>query len=186
MKKAILGVVVGATVLFIWGSISWMVLPWHNSTIKPLPEETLLLDTMRVVIKEHGLYMFPSGQTPEGGMDQQGWIEKMKRGPSGLMVFIPGGREPAMGKNMLVNFLGNLFAAAVLLLILSSAADRVHSLGGRVGLSAAVGLLVAVMGPVMQWNWFSFPAGFTAVAVFDHVIGSALMGAVLSFFVPKT
>ena len=31
------GALVGAVVYFVWGFVSWMVLPWHNDTVRALP-----------------------------------------------------------------------------------------------------------------------------------------------------
>lgn len=49
MKKPLIGIVLGALAMFIWGNISWMVLSWHEWNIKRLPEEQLITDTKRTL-----------------------------------------------------------------------------------------------------------------------------------------
>ena len=52
MKKAILGTLLGAIVYFVWGAASWMLIPWHAATTKAVPQEQLVSDTLKTVIKE--------------------------------------------------------------------------------------------------------------------------------------
>lgn len=186
MRKMILGAVVGAVVYFAWGMVSWMALPWHDATMRSLPEEQLLTDTMRVVVKEPGVYYFPSGRTPEGRMDPAQYAEKYKRGPAGFMAFSPGGTEPMSGGTLVVSFLSGLFIAAVLIAVFGVSRDRVIGRLSRIALAGAVGLAAAVASHVAYWNWFGFGGDFTLVQVADVVFCFALVGAVVSFFVPRS
>jgi hypothetical protein len=71
-----------------------MVLPWHAKTVKHLPEEQLITDTLKTVITEPGFYVFPHGTNQEGKVDQKLWAEKYRRGPVGNLIFSPNGTEP--------------------------------------------------------------------------------------------
>ena len=186
MKKAVMGAFAGAVIYFAWGAFSWMVLPWHNAVMKDLPEEQLLLDTMRVVVKEPGVYFFPTDRTPEGRMDPAVWVEKYRWGPSGMLAYTPGGRVPMTAATFAISFSGALLLSILVLSLLWLARDRARTRACRVGIAASVGLAAGLAAHVPYWNWFGFPPAFTAVAVADLVIGFALMGAALSFFVPKT
>lgn len=186
MRKAILGVVLGAAVHFAWGAVSWMVLPWHDTTIKKLPEEQLLTDTMRVVVKEPGLYFFPCDRTESGRMDPRVWEEKFRKGPTGLIAYSPGGKAPMGTSTFLFGFLGDLLAAALCMVILLSARDRVHAALPRVLLVMGVGFVAWASVHLPYWNWLGFPADYTVVALADMMIASGLMGAVLAVFVPRS
>jgi hypothetical protein len=186
MKKAILGVVIGTAAYFIWGGVSWMVLPWHNSTMKSLPEETLITDTMKVVIKQPGLYFFPSDKPVSGPpIERQVWEEKYKAGPIGLLIFSPTGRAPMDGGTFARAILGDLFVAAMVMFIFYAASGHCRSLLQRTGLAATLGLLAGLAVHYPYWNWFHFPCDVTVVGIADLVVGFALMGAAMAKFVPE-
>ena len=49
MKKVVIAGLLGGLVYFIFGALSWMVLPWHNATVKTLArEESQKLELMRI------------------------------------------------------------------------------------------------------------------------------------------
>lgn len=185
MKKIGLGILAGAAVLFVWGAVSWMFLPWHNGTIKRLPEEQLITDTLKTVIKEPGFYSFPGHEGPDGKKDDGAWAEKYRRGPIGSVVFQPAGAEPMAPSNFLCEIVGNLAAAAVTMLILYLSRDRVKGIVPRALLVTAVGLVVGVSAHMTYWNWFRFPGDFTAVNVLDGLMGFLLMGLTQAKFVPE-
>jgi hypothetical protein len=44
MNKLIVPSLIAALAVFIWGSISWMVLSWHNIDIKNFTDETEIMN----------------------------------------------------------------------------------------------------------------------------------------------
>jgi hypothetical protein len=185
MKKPLIGIVLGALAMFIWGNISWMVLSWHEWNIKRLPEEQLITDTLKTVVEEPGFYTFPSYKTETGRMDQKEWIEKYKKGPVGMMAYAPIGGNP-MGANKFLVFIGiNLLTAAVAMMVLLASRDRVKSCIQRVLLITSLGLVVWLSGHVPYSNWFHFPWSYTFVYLFDNLITFFILGLTLSVFVPK-
>lgn len=179
MKKALVGTLLGALVYFVWGAASWILLPWHTATIKKLPNETLLLDTMRTVVKEPGLYCFPADMG-----DRAAWSEKMRQGPVGLIAFSPAGRSPMDAGNFVKGFLADVALAALLMWVLW--ASRLRKRIQQIHLAAAIGLIAGLAVNVPYWNFMDFPAGFTLVSVLDLLVGFALAGAVMGAFVPET
>lgn len=184
MKKAIIGTIVGAVAYFAWGALSWTVIPWHRATIKPLPNESLVTDTLKTVLKEPGFYAFPGGKDAAGHpLDKAGWMAKMKEGPLGAIAFSPQGTDkPFAGYTRTI--VGDLVTAALLMWILW--ASRLKRAVHRIHLAAAVGLIAGIGGPVLMWSWFHFPGAFTAVGVLDLLFGFIVMGAVMCPFVPET
>lgn len=183
MKKPVLGVVLGALTLFVWGMISWMILPWHNSTMRKLPEEQLISDTLKTVVTEPGFYIFPHDINAAGQRDQKEWVEKHKKGPVGILAYSPFGKEPMGPINFIVEILAQLITAGLVMFVLNSCRERVASLGGRVFLTALLGLLIGVAVQIPYWNWFHFPLNFTVVAMADNIVSFALLGVVMSRFV---
>ncbi len=92
-----LPVVLSAVIVFVASSIMHMLLPYHRSDCKRLPDEDKLLAALRAAGLERGYYMFPYGSHKE--MKSPAMVEKYKQGPIGIMTVFPSG-PPAMGKYM--------------------------------------------------------------------------------------
>ena len=96
-------IVLSAVIVFIASSIMHMVLPYHKSDYRKLPNEDKALDGLRSDDLKPGTYHFPHC----ADMKQMGspeMLEKLKRGPVGLLTIMPSG-PMNMGK-----YLGQWFA----------------------------------------------------------------------------
>jgi hypothetical protein len=186
MGRKAAGVIVGAAVYFIWGMVSWMVLPWHDKTIKPLPEEQLITDTLKIVVTEPGMYFFPSDRKADGAkIEEAAWSEKYKQGPVGVMAYSREGMEPMSPGKFVRAFIMNLVLAFLALTILSLCRDRVQGFIPRGLLVGLLGLLAGLATHGSYWNWFNFPLDFTVVGLLDETIGFTLMGLALAKFTPR-
>ena len=98
-----LPILVSAVIVFFASFIIHMVLTYHRSDYRKLPDEDRVTDAMRNAGVTRGpAYFFPYCSFEE--MKSAQMIEKMKRGPVGLLTVRPSG-PPAMGKNMVQWFL---------------------------------------------------------------------------------
>lgn len=184
MKRFVLGGVVGAFAYFLWGAVSWMVLPWHNTTLKSLPEEQLIVDTLRVVVESPGVYFFPSDRKDGQPVDRDEWAQKYRKGPVGLMVYAPQGKEPMPPSIFAKALAGDLLVSFLVLAVLWLSRDRVQGIAKRTVLAAGLGLLSWAAVHFPYWNWFSFPTTYTAVQLADVLLGFAILGAAVAKFTP--
>jgi hypothetical protein len=91
-----LPILISAVIVFVASSILHMVLPFHKSDYRKLPEEDKVVDAVRSAGVTPGpTYHFP--YTTHKEMKSPEAVEKFKRGPIGLLTVIPSG-APAMGK----------------------------------------------------------------------------------------
>ena len=98
-----LPILVSAVIVFFASSIMHMVLFYHKSDYRKLPDEDRVTDAMRSAGVTRGpAYFFPYFSFKE--MKSAPAVEKMKRGPVGLLTVLPSG-PPAMGKNLAQWFL---------------------------------------------------------------------------------
>src|SRR5438874_13173025 len=96
-------ILLSTVIVFVASSIMHMVLPYHKSDYRKLPDEDRVTDALRSAGVTRGpAYFFPYCSFEE--MKSAPVIEKMKRGPVGLLTVLPSG-PPAMGKNMVQWFL---------------------------------------------------------------------------------
>ena len=84
-----LPIVLSAVIVFIASSIMHMVLPYHRSDYKKLPDEEKVLGALRGVSLSRGLYHFPFCTHQE--MKSPAVMEKFKQGPVGLLTVFPTG-----------------------------------------------------------------------------------------------
>lgn len=87
-------IVLSAVFVWIASSIMHMVLPHHKSELQGLEDESKLVDAIKGV--QAGQYMFPWGTMED--MKNPEFIEKMKKGPSGVLTIWPGPSN--MGRNL--------------------------------------------------------------------------------------
>jgi hypothetical protein len=105
-------IVLSAVIAFIASSVMHMVLPYHQSDYRPLPDEDKLLAALRAVGLWPGLYHFP--HCTHKDMKSPAVQEKFKQGPVGSLTIFPSG-PPALPKFLAMWFVYclmiNLFVA---------------------------------------------------------------------------
>ncbi len=186
MKKTLIGVILGTVVYFIWGALAWTVLPYHDKTMKPLPEEQLISDTLKTVVAEPGLYFFPNHKSAHGGTaDRAAWEERFKKGPVGMLIYSPEGKSPMDGTMFVWSVVGDLIVAGFVFLILISCRSIVQGFFLRVVFCAGLGVMVWTASFVPLWNWFNYPAAHILGYLIDFIVGFALIGAVQAKFIPE-
>src|SRR5262249_8586781 len=96
-------ILIWAVIVFFASFIMHMVLGYHKSDYRKLPDEARVTDALESggVIRGPA-YFFPYFSFKE--MKLASAIEKLKRGPVGLLTVLPSG-PPAMGKNLVQWFL---------------------------------------------------------------------------------
>ena len=89
-------ILLSTVVVFVASSIMHMVLPYHKSDYRKLPDEDRVTDAMRSAGVTSGpAYFFPYFSFNE--MKSAPVVEKLKRGPVGLLTVLPSG-PPAWGR----------------------------------------------------------------------------------------
>jgi hypothetical protein len=102
-----LPIVLSAVIVFVASSIMHMLLPYHRSDYRKLPDEDKVLPALRSAGLTRGLYIFPF--TTHKEMKSPAMLEKYSTGPVGMMTISPNG-PPAMPK-----FLGLWFGFCLLI-----------------------------------------------------------------------
>src|SRR5438093_10674592 len=85
-----LPILLSAVIVFVASSIMHMVLAYHKSDYRKLPDEDRVTDALRSAGATPGrVYFFPYYSFKE--MKSATVIEKLKRGPVGLLTVLPSG-----------------------------------------------------------------------------------------------
>src|SRR5438067_11894080 len=91
-------ILLSTVIVFVASSIMHMVLPYHKSDYRILPDEDRVTDAIRSAGVTRGpAYFFPYFSFKE--MKSAPVVERLKRGPVGLLTVLPSG-PPVIGKNL--------------------------------------------------------------------------------------
>ncbi len=191
MTRIFLASLLGAIAMFIWTSIAHMALPLGEAGIKEIPNESAVLDAMQKNIgQQSGLYVFPGfGLGPDATHEQKSEAmkhmgENLANHPSGILMYHPAGTRPlVMGRYLSIEFLTEFVEVLLALLLLSK--TRLTTFGGRVGFVFLAGLLAAVATNISYWNWYGFPATYTAAYVTIQLVGFLCAGLVAALVLRK-
>jgi len=179
MGRRLLAAIAGGIVVFVWSAVSHMALGLGSAGIRTLPNEERMAQAIRGVVTEPGLYFFP-GMDPSRKMtpeEERAWTERYRRGPSGLMIVQPGGRDPMEPTQFVVELLADILAAGVAAFLLAGLGGPLLARAGAVGL---LGLFEWADLSVSYWNWYKFPTLYTGAALVEQVVGWTLAGLVMA------
>ncbi|MGA9528853.1 MAG: hypothetical protein WBS24_12125 [Terriglobales bacterium] len=177
-----LPIVVSAVIVFVASSIMHMLLPYHRSDYKQLPDEDKIRATLRAASLKRGVYIFPFCTHKD--MKSPAAIEKYKEGPVGFMNIMPSG-PPAMQK-----FLGQWFGFCLIIGFFTA-----YLTGHTVAFGADYPVVFRVAGTaafmayglahISDGIWKGQPWSSTLKEVFDGLIYALLTAGVFGWLWPR-
>ena len=174
-KRAIVGAVAGGLIAYLWGAVSWMVLPWHTATLRTFTNEITVANVVRRNAPKAGVYLLSpyhwKNLTPE-----------QKTVPKGFMLFgVVRHSSPAMP----LYYLRGLFISIVAAFLIGCLLMQVPgTFTARVGFVALLALTAGVLTRLPDWNWWSFSSGFAIMALVDLVVGWTLAALAMARLIP--
>jgi hypothetical protein len=176
-----LPIVLAAVAVFIVSSILHMVLTYHRSDYRALPDERETLAGLRKVAAAPGLYQFPHCNPKEMGTPET--IAKFKEGPVGILTLMP---NQAMG---LGKFLGQWFGyCLVVSFFLAYLAGRTVAPGtdylAVFRVVGTAGFMVYGLANVVDSIWKAYPWGVTAKHIFDGLLYALVSAGVFGWLWP--
>jgi hypothetical protein len=182
LTALLLPILVSAVIVFVASSIIHMVLPFHRSDYRQLPEEEKLLAALRPAGLTPGLYHFPFCTHKE--MNSPAVQEKFKQGPVGMLTVFPSG-PIAMPK-----FLGMWFAYCLIIgVFVAYLAGHTMAPGApyrAVFRVAGTGAFLAFgLGPLVNGIWKGLPWSVVFKEAFDGLIYSLLAAGTFGWLWPK-
>jgi len=192
-KRILLGTLVGSIVVFVVSAA------WHMSSglghigVKSLPGQDTMAAGMRNSLHGPGLYFFPvpdmsAGRTKEQEKaDAAAYLEKYRRGPSGILVYKPGGEELSFGKLLAYQFLFGLAGSFIVAWLLAHLALTAGSttFGSRAWLVLLIALFGGIVYALPEWNWYGFPASYTIASIASQVVSWGIAGLTIAAIVKR-
>ena len=185
MKRPILAILAASIFNFIYGWVSWGMLPWHQP--EPFENEDAIVAAIKENTSKHAMYSYPDWSEMQKAEDkdgQQAYLDKWREGPSVYAMVRPGtNTEASMTTGMLSGFLISVLACTVLFILIQRSGQT--TLKGRVSVAFLVGLFVAIVSALYPWNWLEYP-GLETVATFcDGIIPWTIAGTIMALITPK-
>lgn len=182
MVRIVVATVLGGLVLFATNAASWMLLPWHGQSLRPLPESAAVIKLLRESAAPSGVYHYPALPPQQASPSTlRQWEQQCLDGPriTKLVYRAKGGPpfEPATFVLSLVCNLGAAWLAAVLL----SCAVGLEGCVGRVLFVFGLGVFVVLATTLPEAIWWQLPAEFLLPTVADQLVGWLLVGLVLAW-----
>lgn len=182
MKKILIASTVGAIILFLWGFLSWAILPLHFHTYMHSQVQDPILKILANSSVETGAYLLPMADNRNLSYADSKYREESKRvmtenngKPMATVYYLKEGYD-ASGMTFLRGFLFTFLSALAACLILSPGLAAMNSFFGRWWLTLLVGLLIGSAGPLMQYNWMGMPWKFTVDMLADSFLNWAVVG----------
>ncbi|MGA8764996.1 MAG: hypothetical protein WB562_19150 [Candidatus Sulfotelmatobacter sp.] len=175
-KRILLAGILGGIALFLWGGLAHMVLGLGAVGIQGLPQQQMVMDTLKASVPQSGFFFFPQP-------DKAGKFPPEKvGGPYGIMIYNAAGAGGPMGVQLANECILNIVVALLAAFLLSLAPGLIGYVP-RVGFVTLVGVIVALMTNVEYWNWYGFPLNYTVAAIAEHVIGFVIVGLIAAALV---
>jgi hypothetical protein len=174
MNKSIwFGGLLGGLVMYVWVSISWMALPFHNASLLKFKDEAAVTAVIAANISGPGVYNLPKGH---GEAEMKQW----QTGPTAIAAIRTGG-NPSMVPHLAIQLIGTLVAGLLIAWMLSHTSGL--SYWCKVGFVVAVGVVSGILVLIPEWNWFGFSTAYIGAQFLDLIVGWFLGGLVLAKFV---
>ena len=177
MKRLVIGSVIAAVAMFIWGFLVWGASPFPYQVLKPVADVPALQQALKGALPESGVYMFPH---PSQGTEAE-TQKKLSEGAFGRVTFVREGATMG-GGTFVLGYLHNLVTALVLGLVLLRVAPGA-TYGARLGTVVVAGLAGAIYAHLGKPIWMFDPWGAHMFDFAYDVTSYLVAGLVLAKFV---
>jgi hypothetical protein len=177
-----LPILLSAVFVFIASSIIHMVLPWHRTDYRPMPNEGPIMDALRPFAIPPGDYMVPRPASMAEVRSPE-FLEKVKRGPVMVVTVMPNAMTN-MAQNLVSWFVYSvvvsLFAAYIASRALEPAAGYLRVFR-FVGATAFIGYSLALW---QMTIWYRRSWSTTLKSTIDGLIYALLTAGVFGWLWP--
>ena len=183
-KRAIITVVLGTLILFVWGMVSWMVLPFHGNSLTNIPDGAIDTQELKKLMPESGVYHLPGMPTDNSEAAMKKVEEQLAEGPRiTMMVYESGPTQLFDPKDFITGILLNILTALFTFLLIAKLGYK--DLKSIMMACLLIALLMAVVADLSLMNWFMFPFDYTLANIIDRIVSFGLLGLLFAYYTFK-
>ncbi len=176
-------ILVSGGMCFVWATLAWVILPYHQTEWKRLPTEHDVLEALRKNIPPPGLYSFPFARgTDRTRADIRAALEK---GPVGYVAITTAGRVD-MSRMVVQSIIYYLLVSTLVAYVAWNAGLKLGapylSVFRMVGI---VTTMAYVLGSVPESIWFGRPWKSWAIQLGDGVGFGVVTAATFAWLWPQ-
>ena len=183
MKALLRGTILGGLTAFLWSTLSWEVLGWHEKAVHRFPNEDAVTVAISSPAVPSGVYLLPNLRPKDGATAEEtkaaqaAAMEKFQTGPI-MFAAVRSNGFGSFPKALTIQLLSLMAAAGLLTWLLLQTTGL--SYGRRVLFLAVAGLAASVIVDLPNWNWWGFSGAYTAVNLVDVTLTWFLAGLVIA------
>ncbi|HSX03489.1 MAG TPA: DUF1761 domain-containing protein [Rhabdochlamydiaceae bacterium] len=163
-RSVFLSSFLGGAIAFVWGFISWVVIPWHTASMHRFQDTQVVSEVLAQNAPVDGIYVFHPKQHRSSTENAPFVFASINRTHMNEKQSLP------MVRSFIIQVIVAFFISWVL----------VHTKSRKywdlVTISAVLGLIGGMMSYLPAWNWWGTPIGYTLVGLIDLVITWFLAG----------
>ena len=182
LTSLVLPAVLSGVVVFILSSLIHMVIGYHRSDFKPVPNEDGVLDAMRKFNIPPGDYMMPRPANM-AAMKDPAFVEKMKKGPM-LFTMLPAG-QTGMGSQLIQWFLFSVLVSFCAAYITGRALGPGAGYRDVFRFAGCTAFLCYSMAYIPTSIWYRKSWGTTFRNMLDGLIYGLFTGGMFGWLWPK-
>lgn len=181
--RVLIGVVLGAVALFIWGFVFWGLLPTPTSIFRTFSDEAAVAEALKSNAPEPGVYTVPDASLM--GRDAAEYTSRHESGPVAMVFIHPAGLSVMPPSMMVKGFLNMLASVFLMALLLGMAAPALGTYSRRVGFVFLAGLVSVVFIDLGQPVWWRHTWDYWLANAVYHALGALIVGLILARFQPQ-
>ncbi len=178
-----LPILLSAGIVFVASSLVHMVLGYHRTDFRKLPNEARTMEALRKESLAPGDYLFPCPPSPKE-MRSPEMLEKYKKGPVGVMTVLPTG-VPAMGKQLVQWFVFCLLVGVAVAYLTGRALDAGASYLSVFRFAGTSAFYAYAVGRIIESIWMGRAWSTTLKNVFDGLVYALLTAGTFGWLWPR-
>lgn len=165
----------GALAMFVWMSFAHMTPTIAGAGMQKIPNEPTVLAALENGLgPRRGLFVYP--YIPPREMASAS--ARLASSPSGLLIYRPPGAKPLERRQMIVEFILELFESLVAVALVS--ASGTSGFARQVGFFAGLGFIAAIATNGSYWLWYGFPAAYSVTAMLTEFVKFVIAGVAVA------
>jgi hypothetical protein len=177
-----LPIVLSAVIVFVASSIMHMLLTYHRSDYRQLPDEDKVTANLRTANLQRGLYIFPFCTHKD--MKSSAMQEKYKQGPVGFLTIMPSG-PPAMPKFLGLWFVYTLLVSFFVAYLTAHTVPLGSSYLAVFRVAGTAAFLAYGLGSLPAGIWKGQMAGTTLKELIDGLVYALLTAGTFGWLWPR-